>query len=80
MARQNENIQASGVDDAGTTLDLTPAELRVARLVVQGLSYKEIAREIDRSLSTVDHHLRHIRDKLNVHSTSRLIHVLNDRL
>lgn len=67
-------------DDAGAALGLTPAELLVARLAVRGLSYKEIAREIDRSQSTVDHHLRRIRDKLDVPSTSRLIHVLNGRL
>lgn len=58
---------------------LTPAEARVARLVAQGLSYKEVARELGRSLSTVDHQLRSIRQKLGVRSTSRLVRVLNER-
>jgi DNA-binding CsgD family transcriptional regulator len=60
--------------------DLTPAEWKVARLVAMGLSYKEVAREVDRSLSTVDHQLRSIRDKLGVRSTRRLVRLLNDHL
>lgn len=58
---------------------LTPAELRVARLVAQGLNYKEVAREVGRSLSTVDHQLRSIRQKLGVPSTARLVRRLNER-
>ena len=59
---------------------LTPAELKVAQLVAMGLSYKEVARQIDRSLSTVDHQLRSIRDKLGVRSTARLVHMLSEQL
>ena len=62
---------------------LTSAEMKVARLVAMGLSYKEVARQLQRSLSTVDHQLRSIRDKLGVSSTSRLVRLLNvqfDRL
>jgi DNA-binding CsgD family transcriptional regulator len=62
------------------TADLTPAEWKVARLVAMGLSYKEVARELGRSLSTIDHQLRSIRDKLGVRSTARLVRVLNDHL
>lgn len=57
---------------------LTPAEWRVASLVATGLSYKEVARRLDRSLSTVDHQLRSIRDKLGARSTARLVHLLNE--
>jgi DNA-binding CsgD family transcriptional regulator len=56
-------------------LTLTPAERRVAELVAGGLSYKEVARCLDRSLSTVDHQLRSIRHKLGVSSTARLVHL-----
>lgn len=59
---------------------LTPAELRVAQLVATGLSYKEVARQLGRSLSTVDHQLRSIRDKLGVRSTARLVHLLGQAL
>ncbi len=40
---------------------LTASELEVARLVAKGMSYKAIARVRDRSLSTIDHQLRSIR-------------------
>ena len=52
---------------------LTPAELRVARLVLAGCSYKEIARRLDRSASTIDHQLRSMREKLGVNSTAKLM-------
>lgn len=56
---------------------LTPAERRVAELVARGLSYKEVARRLGRSLSTIDHQLRSIRGKAGVASTARLVHLLN---
>ena len=62
---------ASGALDA-----LTRSEIEVARLVAQGLSYKEIARVRQRSLSTIDHQLRSIRSKMGVSSTSNLISLL----
>ena len=58
---------------------LTPAELRVARLVARGLSYKEIARQLDRSVATIDHQTRRLREKFGVHSNARLMPLL-DRL
>lgn len=59
---------------------LTPSELKVARLVVTGMSYKEIARQLNRSFSTVDHCLRNIRDKLGVRSTARMMCILPELL
>ncbi len=64
----------------GVLSGLTSAELKVAQLVVNGLSYKEVARQLKRSLSTVDHQLRSIREKLGVRSTARLVHVLTEHL
>lgn len=55
---------------------LTDSEAEVARLVAQGLSYKEIARIRDRSFSTIDHQLRSIRKKIGVSSTSELVSLL----
>jgi DNA-binding CsgD family transcriptional regulator len=57
--------------------ELTPAEQRVAKLVAFGLSYKEVARRLDRSPATIDHQLRSIRQKLGVASTSRLVRLLS---
>lgn len=59
---------------------LTPAELDVARLVVTGMSYKEIAHRLNRSFSTVDHRLRAIREKLGARSTARMVALLADLL
>ncbi|MCO5397608.1 LuxR C-terminal-related transcriptional regulator [Ralstonia soli] len=59
---------------------LTSAELKIARMVARGMSYKEIARELNRSFSTVDHQLRSVRDKLGAPSTARLVRMLADLL
>lgn len=56
---------------------LSRAELQVCRLVAEGLSYKEIALRINRSFSTVDHHLRSIRTKLQIRSTGKLVSELS---
>lgn len=55
---------------------LTPAECKVARLAAAGKSYKEIARQLDRAFSTIDHQLRSIRRKLSVHSHTQLASLL----
>ncbi len=73
LPQMPDQALASPVDDLSL---LTPAELKVARLVARGLSYKEVARQLDRSLSTVDHQLRSIREKLGARSTARLVRLL----
>lgn len=55
---------------------LTGAERAVARLAASGMSYKEIARDLDRAFSTIDHQLRSIRRKLSVRSHSQLVSLL----
>lgn len=67
------------VVDAGP-FGLTRGELQVARLVVTGMSYKEIANRLNRSFSTVDHRLRSIRYKLGARSTARMLVILSDLL
>jgi two-component system nitrate/nitrite response regulator NarL len=52
----------SAVGDAA----LTRREGDVLHLIGQGLSNKEIARELDLSVSTVKHHVHHILDKLRL--------------
>jgi len=67
-------------DEAQGRFDsLTAAERVVARLAADGLSYKEIARRLDRSFSTVDHQLRSARSKLGVKSTARLVSLVSGR-
>lgn len=55
---------------------LTPAEQRVAKYLSEGLSYKETARELDLSPSTVTNHANQIYKKLGVSSKAELIHRL----
>jgi DNA-binding CsgD family transcriptional regulator len=47
---------------------LTDAELRVARLVSEGLTNGQAGRRLFLSRHTIDFHLRQIFRKLNVHS------------
>ncbi len=48
--------------------DLTGREMEVLRLVAQGLSNHQIARQLDLSVRTVEAHLTHVYHKLDVHS------------
>jgi DNA-binding CsgD family transcriptional regulator len=74
----DEETQCGDPGDARNVLrGLTPAECRVAQLAATGLSYKEIARRLDRSFSTVDHQLRSVREKLGVRSAGQLVRILN---
>lgn len=70
----------SQVGERALTASLTPGELDVARLVVTGMSYKEIAQRLNRSFSTVDHRLRAIREKLGARSTARMVALLSEML
>jgi DNA-binding NarL/FixJ family response regulator len=61
--------------------DLTPHEARVLRLLVQGHSYKTAAVELGVSFHAVAFHVKHIYEKLHVHSKSEaVVKALRDRL
>jgi DNA-binding CsgD family transcriptional regulator len=68
----------AGLDGEATIAlrQLTPAERRVAELAATGMSYKEIARRLNRSFSTIDHQLRSVRRKLGARSAGRLVRTL----
>ena len=52
---------------------LTPQELRLLRLLVQGYSYQRAADQLSISLNTVRDHVREIYRKLHVHSKSEAV-------
>lgn len=53
--------------------DLTPHEVRLLRLMVEGHSYKSAAQVLHVTPHTVSFHLRHIYEKLEVHSKSEAV-------
>lgn len=53
--------------------DLSPHELRLLKLLVEGHSYKTAAVELKVSVNTVSFHLKNIYEKLQVHSKSEAV-------
>jgi DNA-binding NarL/FixJ family response regulator len=61
--------------------DLTPHEIRLLKLFVDGHNYKTASAELGVTVHTVSFHLRSIYDKLQVHSkTEAVAKALRDRL
>ena len=61
--------------------ELTPHETRLLKLLVEGHNYKTAASELNVSVNTVSFHMRHIYEKLQVHSKSEAVaKALRDRL
>lgn len=58
---------------------LTPTELAVAGRVADGLTNKEVARELLMGAETVKTHLSHVYDKLGIHNRAALAAALVDR-
>ncbi len=54
-------------------IDLSDRELEVLRCLIQGLSYKQVARDLDISIHTVRNHIRSIYSKLRVHSVAAAV-------
>jgi DNA-binding NarL/FixJ family response regulator len=53
--------------------DLTPHEVRIVKLLAQGHSYKTAAAELKVSVNTISFHMKHIYEKLHVHSKSEAV-------
>jgi DNA-binding NarL/FixJ family response regulator len=53
--------------------DLSPHELRLLKLLVEGHSYKTAALELNVSVNTISFHLKNIYEKLQVHSKSEAV-------
>lgn len=61
--------------------DLTPHETRILGMLVEGHNYKTAAAELGVSVNTVAFHVRHIYEKLQVHSRSEAVaKALRERL
>ncbi len=53
--------------------DLTPHEVRLLKLLAEGHNYKTAAGELKVSINTVSFHMKHIYEKLHVHSKSEAV-------
>ncbi|HEX8265748.1 MAG TPA: response regulator transcription factor [Pyrinomonadaceae bacterium] len=53
--------------------DLTPHETRLLKLIVEGHNYTTAAEELGVSYNTIKFHMRHIYEKLQVHSKSEAV-------
>jgi DNA-binding NarL/FixJ family response regulator len=53
--------------------DLTPHEIRLLKLLAEGHTYKTAAAQLGVTVHTISFHLRHIYDKLQVHSKSEAV-------
>jgi len=76
-AQDSKAVGAGGgkrqLEPAGHGADaLTPAELRIARLVASGLSNRQIAERLYLSGKTIETHLSHVYRKLDVTSRTQL--------
>ncbi|MFL6466470.1 MAG: response regulator [Pyrinomonadaceae bacterium] len=61
--------------------DLTPHELRLLKLLVNGYNYVTASQELKISYNTIKFHVRNIYDKLQVHSKSEAVAIaMRDRL
>lgn len=74
--RAHSELQASGARprrEVRTGVDaLTPSELRVARMAAEGMSNPQIGQALFISRNTIETHLRHIYQKLGIHSREKL--------
>jgi DNA-binding NarL/FixJ family response regulator len=52
---------------------LTPHELRLLKLLVEGHNYKTAAKEVGTTVHAVSFHMKHIYEKLEVHSKSEAV-------
>jgi DNA-binding NarL/FixJ family response regulator len=61
--------------------DLTPHETRLLKLLTEGYNYTTAAEKLGVSYNTIKFHVRHIFDKLQVHSKSEaVLKAMRDRL
>lgn len=72
-ARVVEYFNEKGAAAALPEASLSPRERQILGLLAQGHLYKEIASQLDLAYDTVQWHIRHIYQKLHVHSRSQAV-------
>jgi DNA-binding CsgD family transcriptional regulator len=74
--RARTELEATGARPRGAVLSgvdsLTPSEVRVARMAVEGMTNREIAQGLFVTAKTVETHLRHVYQKLGISRRTEL--------
>lgn len=65
--------EGASADDGSGVAQLSDREVQVARLVVEGLTYKEVGARLFISAKTVEHHIARIRQRLGAASRTELL-------
>ena len=79
--RARTELTATGARPRKTVLSgvesLTPSELRVARMAAEGMTNREIAQSLFVTAKTIETHLRHVYQKLDIAGRTELAIALN---
>jgi DNA-binding NarL/FixJ family response regulator len=67
------NLFKKHVPVKNNSISLTARELEVLQLLVDGLDNISVAKQLFISIQTVRNHIRHIYEKLQVHSKSQAV-------
>ena len=71
-----QTIMANKYLDEGSPIDLlTDRELQIFKLVAKGSTHKEIAEDLEISISTVEFHKKNLKDKLNTKNLADLLNI-----
>jgi DNA-binding NarL/FixJ family response regulator len=62
-----------------TSEKLTSREYEILRLSAEGLDRKEIAAQLDITISTVNFHRQHIKEKLRARNLTEMIHIAQEK-
>ena len=76
LAATGENVRRR---DPSTVDELTPQELQIGLLLASGKTTRETAAALFLSPKTIEYHLRHVYQKLDIHSREELARVLAER-
>ncbi|MGZ4186002.1 MAG: AAA family ATPase [Solirubrobacteraceae bacterium] len=76
LAATGENVRRR---DPSTVDELTPQELQIGLLLASGKTTRETAAALFLSPKTIEYHLRHVYQKLDIHSREELAQALADR-
>jgi DNA-binding NarL/FixJ family response regulator len=82
-ASARSELEASGETlrrgDVTARDELTPQELQIALLLAAGRTTREAAAAVFLSPKTIEYHLRHVYQKLDVHSREELARALGEQ-